>query len=322
MGDDVPVIDDNASFVTVVSKLMTYICKAVDAAYTYDQLRTSFAGQSLRPLIASLSNECHHPALVAALLAARYSFREIETDGSGVNESRALACEFVAWQFLTFLSERELMDFLLYELPQVNREGTSTPTRPTRFANGAVPRTPPSSTELESTPLLQPRPSEYDGLVGPTRGRLEEHSSDATGTGNQLDADKDDDDLAATLAGMNALEIALVGDAKKFMSSRPVQKVVTDVWSGDIVFFESMSVQSVKKPTMYKKRSADPFLRLRVPKYQKAFQVVFFLAFLALYYVVLVARKPERITFSEILLYAFIIAFAYDEFGEIQDAGL
>ena len=44
--------------------------------------------------------------------------------------------------------------------------------------------------------------------------------------------------------------------------------------------------------------------------------------FLALYYAVLVARNPEHVNLSEVLLYIWIIAFAYDEFGEIQDAGL
>lgn len=36
----------------------------------------------------------------------------------------------------------------------------------------------------------------------------------------------------------------------------------------------------------------------------------------------LVARDPQYVNFSEILLYVWILAFAYDEFGEIQDAGI
>lgn len=38
------------------------------------------------------------------------------------------------------------------------------------------------------------------------------------------------EDPAEALAGMNALEIAAVGDAKKFMSQKPVQKIVDDIW--------------------------------------------------------------------------------------------
>lgn len=66
--DDLPVIDDAESFLDVVNKLIGYVTKAVDAAYTYEQLRTTFAGQSLRPLILRLSDECRHPGIVAALL--------------------------------------------------------------------------------------------------------------------------------------------------------------------------------------------------------------------------------------------------------------
>ena len=43
--------------------------------------------------------------------------------------------------------------------------------------------------------------------------------------------------------------------------------------------------------------------------------------FLALYYAVLVQRNPWKITFVEILMYIWIAAFAYDEFGEFRDAG-
>lgn len=43
--------------------------------------------------------------------------------------------------------------------------------------------------------------------------------------------------------------------------------------------------------------------------------------FLALYYAVLVERNPKKINFVEVFLYIWIAAFAYDEFGEFQDAG-
>ncbi len=68
-------------------------------------------------------------------------------------------------------------------------------------------------------------------------------------------------------------------------------------------------------------QEADPYCRLRVPKYQKIFEALFFASFLALYYTVLVERNPRHITPIEVLLYIWIAAFAYDEFGEIRDAG-
>ena len=68
-------------------------------------------------------------------------------------------------------------------------------------------------------------------------------------------------------------------------------------------------------------RRADPYSRLRVPKYQKVFEALFFAIFLGLYYAVLVERNPRHITTVEVLLYLWIAAFAYEEFGEFKDAG-
>ena len=68
-------------------------------------------------------------------------------------------------------------------------------------------------------------------------------------------------------------------------------------------------------------RTADPYSRLRVPKYQKVFEAIFFALFLVLYYAVLVERNPRTITPTEVLLYIWIAAFAYEEFGEFRDAG-
>ncbi|MCJ1466685.1 hypothetical protein MMC07_005305 [Pseudocyphellaria aurata] len=190
-----------------------------------------------------------------------------------------------------------------------------------------------------------------------------------------------DEDLTLAFVGSNALEIAAIGNAKNFMSQRVVQKIVDDIWCGDIVFWESLSLFSKKKAQVYNKRQvtlflivwsysmlvstlitwlliitvqdrwflvrlfnarlvtgyvdgqfksradyhysrrADPYSRLRIPKYQKLFEALFFVVFLALYYAVLVERNPQKITVVEVFLYIWIAAFAYNEFGDFQDAG-
>lgn len=322
MEDDVPIIDSTESFSDVTFKLFSYISKAIDAAYTYEQLRTSVAGQSLRPLISNLSEDCHHPAVVAALLAARYLFTNDAGDSdSALNESRALACELVAWQFLTFLSEKELIDYLLYELPTYPEEPRSPPSEPT--AHGGSRRRDNAAPDEDSPLLIRSRSNEYETLRPPKRASIENPIGLSSGTFS--DGARDGDarfNLDESMAGMNALEIAAIGDAKKFLSQNPVQKIVEDIWNGDVIFWESVSVHAVKKPRVYNKRVADPFTRLRVPKYQKAFQIAFFISFLVLYYAVLVERNPQHITPTEALLYIWIAAFAYDEFGEIKDAGL
>lgn len=313
--NEVPIIDSSESFSDVVSKLSNYIVKVVDAAYSWEQLRTTVAGYGLRPLIESLTSDCHHPAVVAALLAARYNFCSLDTEDTGLNESRALACELVAWQFLTFLSEKELIDFLLFELP------TPEDDKPSHLGHSNRNGTPShsNSTDGESAALLGSRSSDYNGLGPPRRPTFSDENPNSD---LHEVPSKTQDALAESMAGMNALEIAAVCEAKRFLCQKPVQMIVQGIWEGEIIFWETLSVNAVKRPRSYNKRVADPFTRLRVPKYQKAFQVLFFVLFLVLYYTVLVQRNPQQIGSAEVLLYLWIIAFAYDEFGEIQDAGI
>ena len=129
------------------------------------------------------------------------------------------------------------------------------------------------------------------------------------------------EELISAFVDLNALEIALVVDARKFLGQKEVQELVDDIWNGRIIFWESLSVRSKKMAKIYDKERADPYCRLRVPKYQKGFEAVFFATFLALYYAVLLQRHPDYICPVEILLYIWIVAFAYEEAGEYQDAG-
>jgi hypothetical protein len=95
-------------------------------------------------------------------------------------------------------------------------------------------------------------------------------------------------------------------------------------------------------------RKADPFCRLRVPRYLKVFEAIFFLSFLALYYAVLIPiqRDHDRssspgvsspslsptqsqrqwsfhhITVPEVFLYIWIAGFAYDECEWYHFAGM
>ena len=130
---------------------------------------------------------------------------------------------------------------------------------------------------------------------------------------------KEEADPTSRFTGLNALEIATIASAKKFLSQRSVQKIVSAIWRGDIIFWDSLSVSTVKRAKKYSpsRGARDPYSRLRVPKYQKIFEALFFASFLALYYAVLIERHPERITPLEVLLYIWIAAFAYEEFGEL-----
>jgi hypothetical protein len=133
--------------------------------------------------------------------------------------------------------------------------------------------------------------------------------------------DEEENDPTAPFKNLNALEIAAIADAKRFLSQHIVQKIITAIWSGDIIFWDSLSVHSTKKPRFYNPRTADPFSRLRVPKYLKSWEVLFFCIFLALYYSVLIVRDESRLTIPEVILFFWIAAFFYDELSEWLDAG-
>lgn len=241
-------------------------------------------------------------------------FENKDSEDPRLAESRALACELAASELLTFFSGRELIDLLLFELPFAQDE-----------SNADAPFSRPSSNDLadnETSPLLEnseniSRPKPLRPPQRPTRGA----NLSSSNLLMQASEEEEGDDLAASMAGMNALEIAAVANAKRFLSQNTVQAVVEDIWNGNIIFWDSLSTHAKKVPKFYNKRTADPFSRLRVPKYQKAFQVAFFIAFLILYYAVLVQRNPRFVTATEALLYVWIAAFAYDEFGELRDAG-
>ncbi|KAJ4368300.1 hypothetical protein N0V83_006656 [Neocucurbitaria cava] len=297
----VPKIDGNECFGDLVDKLSQYFEHTIRLPHTFEDLRRSPQGRALQPLIQYLSTQIHHPALVSALLALKGHFSALEeaSDEPGVNEARGYACEFVAWQFLGNLTDKDIIDFLLVELPSV-----ATPSsQDEEDAHSTLGNGRSVNQSDEQTPLLNTSNGDYFGH------------------GNGMAADARFRSLTSQCENLSALEIASVSGAKKFLSQRPVQKVINGVWRGDIVFWETLSVNSIKKPKKYNRRQADPFSRLRVPLYLKVFETLFFAVFLALYYAVLVHRDFTRVTISEILLYVWIASFAYDEFADWVDAG-
>lgn len=149
-----------------------------------------------------------------------------------------------------------------------------------------------------------------------------------------------DSELAEQFDGLNALEIAAVSGAKKFLCQKQVQRIINAIWTGDIMFWAKLSADTQKKAQIYQRKSMDPFCRLRVPIYLKAFEVLFFVAFLAFYYAVLMQRSFYSVTTAEIFLYIWIASFAHNgafltlghlypkmctdifaEIGEFWDAG-
>ncbi|KAL8974989.1 MAG: hypothetical protein Q9197_000790 [Variospora fuerteventurae] len=240
-----------------------------------------------------------------------------ENDDRGIFETRGFACEIVAWRFLTHLSKHELIEYLLRELPpllpqsEISSDDEEASMRRPISARMAL-----NDQMNERARLLS-----GDRTMSSNQPKIHEPQDFASEPWTSRTSELVDDDPALSFVGLNALEIATVAGAKRFISQRVVQEVVNGIWSGDIIFWESLSVHTRKRAQKYQPNKADPYCRLRVPKYQKAFEAAFFAIFLVLYYAVLVERNPRYITIVEVSLYIWIAAFAYDEFGEFKDAG-
>lgn len=140
---------------------------------------------------------------------------------------------------------------------------------------------------------------------------------------SQIDEPTDDSVATVSFAKdyqqLNALEIAAVCEAKKFLSQRAVQRIIDGIWKGDIMLWQTMKPCTVKRATIYHSQRCDPFTRLRVPLYLKVFEVLFFAAFLAFYYTVLVQKSFHTVTATEVMLYIWLAAFTYN--GMVNEVG-
>ncbi|KAI0380124.1 hypothetical protein F5Y04DRAFT_258351 [Hypomontagnella monticulosa] len=310
-----PDITHDDLFRDVVRKLSQYITEVVYMPSTFEQLRTTSAGDELRTLTEHLSARVTNPAIVNALLALRWHYGAIN-DGRGVSEARANACEIVAWRFLTRLSEREAVEFCLYEIPDICPEPDADEPADGGESNER-------SALLGNTVRSSSSDhcSDHDRSGTSRRNLLFKSISRLTMSRHASDVEELEDDPTAPFIHLNALEIAAIADAKRFLSQHVVQKIITGIWNGEIIFWDRLSVHSEKKPRFYNPSTADPFSRLRVPKYLKAYEVAFFIGFLLLYYSVLIEQNRYAITPLEILLYIWFAAFFYDEISEYIDAG-
>lgn len=171
----------------------------------------------------------------------KWNFSNVTDDDWGLNESRGAACEFVAWQFLCHLNQRETIEFLLEELPPPNRKSTNV-----CEAEQGYPRSTPID-DSEMTPLLSHSSTPNKGFSGKQTVQASQRGETTADTQNNT-AEPIDISPYIQFFGLNALEIAAIAHAKRFLSQRVVQRVVNDIWNGEIVFWDSLTVHSKKKP--------------------------------------------------------------------------
>ncbi|KAF9978227.1 hypothetical protein BGZ73_003231 [Actinomortierella ambigua] len=131
---------------------------------------------------------------------------------------------------------------------------------------------------------------------------------------------------------MSALEVAIEGKAKHFLSNQLVQEVVNQLWLGNIVYF----AQAIDEPetcinvTQHELRAVTLYdntdirfcrlSRLRVPRYKTTFQFVSLATFVAVYTYVMVAKVRELNT-MEVIMDVFAVSYGLDELTQLLDTG-
>ncbi|KAK9454321.1 hypothetical protein V1511DRAFT_460364 [Dipodascopsis uninucleata] len=296
-----PYFEETLPFSSLLYQIELHIARAIDSPYTFDQLRgPPFSSHLIRPLAKSL-DQSRHPAIIAALLAARLDF-SVQEDERAIHEARAFTAELVALRFAAHLPEAELVKYVTYEIPR-------------------KPAAPGISHSSSSTSVIQSTPTDE------RTGLLSENSTDQDDSFNvdiERNAGSDGAPYVSESAiGLSALELAILGDAKKFLLSRAIEQIITKIWEGQIVFWDSISIQSMKKPSFYNpnRPGNDIYSRLRVPKYRMFFMMLNYVSLLALYYAVLVDRNYNRITFLEVALDIWYAGFVYEEIGQVRESG-
>lgn len=246
-----------------------------------------------------------------------------------------MGCEIVAWRFLAHFPERTALDYCLYEIPEFREASPlATPaiqqqSHHQRLGSRSGPG--PEDDEGELAPLLSriTNTSNNESYFNPASlptgssdrrtellqslSRLTKSSEDASAAAAS--------DPSAAFEGLNALEIAAIAEAKRFLSQYVVQKIITGIWNGNIVYWDALSLHATKQPRFYSPQNADPFSRLRVPKYKKCWEVVFFGVFLFLYYTVLIKARKDNLSVVEGALWFWFVAFLFEELSEWGDAG-
>jgi hypothetical protein len=126
-----------------------------------------------------------------------------------------------------------------------------------------------------------------------------------------------------------ALEIAIISEAKSFLSSTACQKVVDAIYKGRVVYTPTSFIDILpdhykKKPiSLYDPRSA-PLLnqyRLIVPRTRSFLEVGHFMVLLTLYVLLMVNRDPNHFSVYELLFDIYTSGWVMDQFASILEHG-
>ena len=149
------------------------------------------------------------------------------------------------------MSEHELIIYLLTEIPPIIPASEASSEFEEDTISRPVPARSASNEHMtERSHLL------FDNRTTPAKRPiiLEPEGQNRSETWSSRLSESVDDDPTLSYVGLNALELATVAGAKRFLSQRVVQAVINGIWAGDIVFWESLSIHTRKRAQIYHPR--------------------------------------------------------------------
>ena len=134
----------------------------------------------------------------------------------------------MAWRILHHSSKQELIDYLLHELPAANLPTERPAGVEAITSNDLGHRRPPLGDLVdEHSSLLAEQhisPRKFVKLQQPEP----QYTTHTHRSGDGIQISFEDPNLP--FVGLNALEVAAIADAKKFLSHPMIQKIINDIW--------------------------------------------------------------------------------------------
>ncbi|KAI9063882.1 hypothetical protein FKP32DRAFT_1571075 [Trametes sanguinea] len=140
--------------------------------------------------------------------------------------------------------------------------------------------------------------------------------------------EENDDDLEERVG--NAVEMAILSQAKRFIKSSPCQKVIDGIWSGKIVY-QADSSRSILSDT-YKRNPIhfyDPHkaplldhYRLKVPAIRSVLEYMNFLILFVLFVFALEYSELNRINVAEAIFMIYALGFTLEKVAAMQEHGI
>lgn len=137
-----------------------------------------------------------------------------------------------------------------------------------------------------------------------------------------------DDDLEERVG--NAIEMAIISKARRFIKSSPCQKVIDGIWIGKCVY-QAESSHSIlsdtykHKPIHFYDPHKAPLLdhyRLKVPAIRSVLDYFNFLILFILFVVAIELNEPLRINIPETLFMLYGLGFALEKLATMQEHGI